>query len=278
MNENLRALKHVCERLNFAVDELHPDGNVLQVHTSQGPYLFANWATPLNTHASARLCEDKDFCYRALHKKMPMPHTRAFLDPNVDPKYAGYLRHHNHSAIARAMEAEFDFPFIVKRNRGSHGSNVFVVADHAALLERIEVIFDPSSKHYDYVCLAQNFVHIDIEYRGIFLHDRLVFAYEKQAPAHVFPNENLSPLHRSGGRAILVRDSTTIEAINETVGPNLSGYGIRYAGVDVVRDNNGLYWVIELNASPGFDQFVADCGPDALHELFERMLLGESTG
>ncbi|MGK0173130.1 MAG: glutathione synthase/RimK-type ligase-like ATP-grasp enzyme, partial [Gammaproteobacteria bacterium] len=88
--------------------------------------------------------------------------------------------------------------------------------------------------------------------------------------------ENLSPLHRSGGRAILVRDSNTIEAIDETVGPNLSVYGIRYAGVDVVRDTNGVYWVIELNASPGFDQFVADCGPDALHELFERMLLGES--
>lgn len=271
MNANIKALLAACDIKGIHYQTHHANGNLVTIESAAGPALFANWATPVNSHAVSRLCDDKEYAYAALSDYINMPLTHAFLDPALNESYKQYVKINSNNAIASDIESKFNYPFILKRNRGTHGSNVFVIEDRAALSAKLNTIYDKQSKDYDYVALAQQKINIIKEYRAVFFEGELIFAYHKSTTnAHY--TGNLSPLHWQGATAIQVTDPAMLSSMETFARQGLTTLGIHYAGVDIAEDDHGQLWCIEVNASPGFEIFIRDCGDDDVIQLYSRLL------
>lgn len=271
MNANIRCLIAACNRANVKYEILHESNNVVAVETHDGPALFANLTTPMNSQSAARLCEDKDFSYAAMSPLVQMPRTKAFLNPEVHEKYQEYVFYGNIPDITLAIEGAFQFPLIVKRNRGSRGSNVFRVCDHHELNKALATIFNQASKHYDYVALAQAHIDIKKEYRAIFLDGEYVFAYEKDTSSATFQG-NLSPAYWDGTKAVLVKNKEIIGQLDKLMQPVFKTFNIPFCGADILLDGGGAMWMIEINSAPDFHFIVSDKGTAVVEELYSRML------
>lgn len=271
MNPNIATLVSVCERLGIEFQLFHGGKNILKLKTPTGPRFFVNWSTPFNDHTTVRLCEDKDYTQTLLANVVQMPRTRSFLDPDVNPIYNRYRTHLGQRELADQIEFEFSYPFIIKRNRGSHGTNVFVVQDRTELESSINAIFNKSTKEYDFVLLAQERIDIETEYRAIFLEGEQIFSYQKNITGAKFKG-NLSPFRWGDARAVLEVDSERIAAIDNLLKPIWSTLPVPFVGADVAVDQAGSWWLIELNSAPSFNFFIRDCGPQEVEKLYEKML------
>ena len=271
MNANLKALIKTCQQLGFDYKLYHDTQNVVEVSIKNNSYLFVNWSTPLISNSLGRLCGDKYYFYTFFYECVNMPRTQSFLNPNCDYKYQHYCREKDLNEILATIGETFVYPLIVKRNRGSLGRNVFKVTNLSELVEAIAKIFDVNNKEFDYVALVQDYLHIKQEYRVIFVNGQLSFAYEKNIDEAKFQG-NLSPLHWEGAKAILIEDEGFLEQVKQFCAPIFSKLMICFCGLDIAIDNNNQWWLIEANASPGFDHIIAHAGEDIVIKMYETML------
>ncbi len=271
MNTNISCLKAACEATETPYHVRHHSGNLIQVSLGGHSHIFVNLATPLNPHSSTKLSADKEYCYELCHPLVAMPKTAGFLSPFVKPNYHEYLHYTTIPQIAEAMQNAFDMPCIVKRNRGSKGSNVFLCHDPEEVTQALEAIFDQHHRSYDYVALAQSYVRPKQEYRVIILDGEIQFAYLKNNAEATFQG-NLSPLHWDNARAELTSDSNLLDSMNTFLKPLFEYAFFVYAGLDLIRDEGDQWWLLEANSAPSFAIFVKHNGPQQVIELYKKML------
>ena len=271
MNVNLKALIIACEQNNIRYESLHYDGNLILVHTGRVPSLFANWTTPVNSHAISRLCNDKHYTYAALSPHMRMAKTLSFLDPDIDATYSQYLKFNSYESISDEIETQIGYPVILKKNRGWNGMNIFLVNQRTELLKKLAIMYNKKTQHYDYMVLAQETIDIRNEYRVIFYSGQLIFAYLKDNKNATYSG-NLSPLHWEGAKAVKVSEPDLLTRLEYFAAPGLNALGIQYAGIDIAQAHDGTLWAIELNAAPAFDIYTRDCGSEDIVHLFTLML------
>ncbi len=249
----------------------HKTNNLISVVVNGRSYPFVNWTTPLNTQSVMKLCQDKDYFYSFYHDVVRMPKTVSFLNPYTEEKYAQYLNGNTIFSIIEKIEAAFTYPLIVKKNRGSWGSNVFKVENRRSLEKGLLEIFNMSSSKFDFIGLAQEFIDIETEYRVIFLNGEFQFAYEKMMGAGEFSG-NLSPLHTAGSKAQYVTNETIKKALNDFCTPLFNKLMIQFCGLDIAQDKQGNLWLIEANSSPGFDHIIRHEGDERVVHLYETIL------
>lgn len=271
MNTNISCLKAACKATGTPYQVRHHSGNLVQVSLGGRAHIFVNWATPLNPHASTTLSADKEYCYELCHPVVAMPKTVGFLSPFVKPVYYEYLHYKTISQIAEAIEREFDFPCIVKRNRGARGHHVFLCQGSQDVTRALDKIFDQNHRSYDYVALAQSYIRPKQEYRVIILDGELQFAYLKNNAEATFQG-NLSPLHWDNARAELTRDRNLLDSMNTFLKPFFECSFFVYAGLDLILDERDQWWLLEVNSSPSFSIFVRHNGPEPVIELYKKML------
>ena len=271
MNRNIEALLTACDRLGLSYQSHHKTGNLISVLVNGRCYPFVNWTTPLNPQSVMKLCQDKDYFYTFYRDVVQMPQTRSFLNPYTDDKYAEYLSSNTIFGIVAQIETAFSYPLIVKKNRGSWGSNVFKVTNRRELEKGLLDIFNMSSSRFDYIGLAQAFIDVAVEYRVVFLQGVYQFAYEKIGGEGQFA-ENLSPLHTAGSKAQYVTDETVKKALIDFCAPLFNKLMIPFCGLDIARDKQGELWLIEANSSPGFDHIIKHEGEERVVQLYETML------
>ncbi len=194
MLNNIRLTIKACDELNIPYENLHKDQNIIKVKIKEKEHFFVNYSTPLISQSIAQILKDKEYTYQLLKRIISQPKTVAFLSPFSDLKYQQYLKFKNIEEIINQIVNQFQFPLILKRNKGTSGNNVFLCHNKLAIESSLKQIFNLHSKNYDYVALAQNFIKIKKEYRVIFLKQKLILAYEKNIENATFTS-NLSPLH-----------------------------------------------------------------------------------
>ena len=271
MNQNIKALTAACDRLGIPYQSHHKTNNLISVTVGGTCYAFVNWTTPLNPHSIMKLCQDKDYFYSFYHDVILMPQTSSFLNPYSEEKYGQYLDSTTIFGIIEQVEASFSYPLIVKKNRGSWGTNVFKINGRRQLEKGLLDIFNMSSSRFDYIGLAQEFVDIEIEYRAIFLNGEYQFAYEKRVDNAEFSG-NLSPLHWEGSKASTVRDISAQNALKAFCAPLFTKLMIPFCGLDIALDKQGQLWLIEANSSPGFDHIIKHEGAEEIIALYEKIL------
>ena len=272
MNKNIETLKEACKREGLVYQDYHASGNLFSVVINGKRFVFANWTTPVTPQSIRLLCADKDYFYSVFQDIIQMPKTRSFFNPYSDEKYSKYLAEKTIYEIIDAVETKFTYPLIIKKNKGSWGSNVFKVNNRRELEKSILTVYDARSSKFDFVCLAQEFIEIDVEFRIVYLDGKYQFGYEKITEGATF-TDNLSPLHWEGSRAALVREPAMIEQIEAFCAPLFAYLQIPYCGLDIALDKNGEFWLIEANSSPGFDHIIRHEGIEPVVTMYRNMLL-----
>ena len=271
MYENIKALTKACDRLGIPYQSHHKANNLISVGLGENHYIFVNWTTPLNSQSVMKLCEDKDYFYSFYKDVIHMPQTISFLNPYSEEKYAAYLDSATIFGIIEQAEAAFSYPLIVKKNRGSWGTNVFKADNRRALEKGLLTVFNMNSASFDYVALVQEFIEIKVEYRAIFLNGQYYFAYEKSVENAEFTG-NLSPLHWEGSQARTVTDNAVREALIAFCAPLFARLMIPFCGLDIAQDGQGKLWLIEANSAPGFDHIIKHEGDETVVQLYEVIL------
>jgi len=255
MNKNIEMLLEASREKGVPYEINHPSGNLVTLLIGGARFPFVNWSTPLNPQSVVQMCQDKDYFHSFYSDTIRMPTTEAFLTPYCDKKYAEYLSSKTIFEIIEHAESAYGYPVIVKKNRGSWGTNVFKVNNRKELEGALIAIFNVNSAAFDYVGLVQEYVEIKSEYRAIFLNGSLVFCYKKVFEDATYVG-NLSPLHWEGSYAEIENDSNIIHEIKEFCTPLFERMLIPFCGLDIAINGNDEYFLIEANSSPGFDHIL----------------------
>lgn len=271
MNRNIETLIKACDELGIGYIAHHSTENLLSVKAGPTNHLFVNWTTPLNPQSIVELCKDKDYFYTFFANTTRIPKTISFLNPYCDEKYEKYLNKKTIFDIIEQTEAEITYPLIVKKNRGSWGTNVFKVIDRRGLEKSLLDVFNMNSADFDYVCLVQEYIDIKEEFRAIFLQGKHMFCYKKVINKATFDG-NLSPLHWKGAYAEIVTDRTFLARLEQFCLPMFKKLNIPFCGLDIALDKQGRLYLIEANSSPGFEHIIENGGEAQVIDLYKSML------
>ncbi|MDZ8228060.1 ATP-grasp domain-containing protein [Nostoc sp. ChiVER01] len=271
MLDNVSLLLQACENLNISYEIFQPAENLIRIKLNNKQHYFCNYSTPLINQAVAKIIKDKEYTYHILKQKIKLPRTIGFLSPFCDIQYKIYLKFPSIQDIVLEIQEKFETPVIVKRNSGSGGHNVFLCQNTDEIETAVKEIFDINQK-YDYVAIAQEFIHIKSEYRAVFLNKELVLLYEKDISNAEFAG-NLSPLHWNGAKAKYINDPQILSEIANFAQPIFEELDLDYGGLDIVLDRDNQYWLIEINSHPNYSIFTRDNGEEAVLRIFEKMLI-----
>ncbi|MCC5602738.1 ATP-grasp domain-containing protein [Nostoc favosum] len=272
MLDNVSLVLQACKNLNISYEIIHPAENLIKIKLNNKHHYFCNYSTPLINQAVSHLIKDKEYTYHALNKKVKLPRTLGFLSPFCELQYKMYLKFPSFQDIILEIKDKFETPVIVKRNSGAGGHNVFLCQNTDEIETALKEIFNINYKKYDYVAIAQEFIHIKSEYRAIFLNKELVLLYEKDISDAEFAG-NLSPLHWNGAKAKYINEPQILSEIANFAQPIFEELDLDYGGLDIVLDRDNQYWLIEVNSHPNYTIFTRDNGEEPVLKVFEKMLI-----
>jgi glutathione synthase/RimK-type ligase-like ATP-grasp enzyme len=271
MLKQLQCLTTACEAIGLPYSFFDDNHNCVAISVADKTLYFVNTATSFNRESESRIAEDKHFTYRLCRKDVLMPKTVGYVDPFVAEEYREYVRLASYAEITQDILANNELPVIVKRNRGSKGSNVFLCRSVAEISKAVRVIFNHRSKNYDYVALAQEYIPIRHEYRAITFQGKVILLYEKDTSSATFTG-NLSPLHWKHAKAIQITNPKIIEDIQSFLSPFFTKLPLTFAGMDIAIDETQNIYLIEANTRPGFDYFIQEYGSATIVGMYETIL------
>ena len=261
-----------CNNLGYEYEILHESGNLVAVKNQGKSHIFVNWATPVNSSSVTHLCRDKEYFYQYFKSYINMPKTKGYLNPHCNKLYSDYVEYSEVEEIANDIEQNFEYPVVMKKNKGTLGTNVFQCNERSEVVNALCTIYDLSTNKYDYVAISQEYIQIQKEFRALFLEGDLHCVYEKSITGGKFVG-NLSRLHWEGAKAKIVLDIDFLERVQCFCKPIFQNCELRYTGLDIVLDTNNKLWLIEANSAPGFNSLVRDCGEELAIEWYRKTLL-----
>ena len=274
MPNTIRAEK-ACTELWIEYSFLDINKNILEYNHNNTIWHLIQGCVPTNNEIFALICKDKGFMYDILKDKIQLPTTLQYLDPASNSLFMEYMKYENIEKIVEDIEKKLSYPIIIKKSRWSLWIHVFKCDTTTSLTSTIRKIFD-NQKNYDYICLAQEYIHIKKEYRVIVYNNEVQFSYIKDNTFST-EKENLSPLHQHNSIARLEKDNTVINMIKDFVGKLSTVLPLPYTWIDLALDENGVRRLIELNSHPGFSYFVRDNWEKEVIDLYKKIILSQIT-
>lgn len=265
-----KALVQACKNLKIPYQILHKNGIIVKVELNP-PLFFLHHYKAFNREDIVRISNDKDLQYTLLNKHLQIPPWKSYLDPHCNPKYQDIARFNSIKAISQEIRKHFNFPVIVKRNKGSQGNNVFICKNIREIRTALRTIYDKKSRNYDYIAIAQKYVSIKSEFRVIGYKGDLLLNYMKDNKNAEFQG-NISPLHWKGASAKLITDEILNQKIEKFIKPIFDALPIKFTGLDIAQDDSGNFWLIEINNSPGLAYFAKDNGIEHIVKMYEFIL------
>lgn len=271
-----RCIYQASQNLGIFGEFLDEAGRLLKIVIRGKEYLFYNTVTPFNTSTLNFLFKDKAYTYIIFGKEITTPYTKAYFDP-FEENRREINTHSSYQEVASAIEQDFEFPVVMKPNRGMQGRDVYKCDSSVELLDAVKIIFDHDRKHSAGTLVVQDYIDIKKELRAVWFKGEVVLLYEKKTNGS--KDKNMSPLHNDGAQAIQVTDQEEIKKFEDFLGA--SSYmqdQVEFTGADIAVDTNGNLHMLELNSYLGFNYFVRDNGEEPLVEMWEKIfkkLLGE---
>jgi hypothetical protein len=258
-------IKEAASRLGLPILSYDKSGNFFSIDISNKKFFFANWSGPWNSDSTFKIFQDKEFFYFLVKDKVEIPRSLGFLDPFYEPLSS---RRHKIDEIKRKVALEqlakliadhFRYPFVLKRNSGMRGINVFLVKDEWETLSALSKIFNINSYSYDYVALAQEYVESVKEYRAVIFRKEFVLIYEK--------GKNVKAVH----------DTAIKHSIINLVSPIFDILDFDFAAFDIILGKDNKLYLLEGNSRPSFRGLVQGLGKEVLIEMYSRILFKMKT-
>lgn len=269
MEQNVVCLTAACSELGIQFEFIDVEQNFLKILCNGQAHYFQLNRTPFNSESVAGICKDKYHTYRLLKGSVRFPKTLSFMSYNVDQRYKNYLKYQSPREMLTAIESELCYPFIIKSNSGSLGSNVFLCHSRNKAHDSIQQIFSKHSHLYDYVLLAQEFIKTKEEYRLVCFKSKPVLTYKRSSN----PNEFNARYWENGPHSTLyVTHEETIQELQEFVRPIYRQLDIGFVGFDIIRSFDDALYLLELNSGPRFDHFIRSNGPEQVIGMYKTVL------
>ncbi len=268
MTTSTKIICELCEELAIPYQPIDADGVVLELTIKGQSHFVLNNTFGLISDSDAKLALDKTFQAQLLAKSGIIPRTQSYLDPAS--KYASPTTPSLIESAQRIAQS-FSLPLILKKNSGSEGVNVFKIGQADEILPKLSEIFNQNSANYDHVAIAQEYILPKNEYRVVIFQGKIEIAYSKTIAVEA---KALLSSHRwQDVTAELVTDERVTVKLTELVSTLFQVWPIRYAGLDIIEDQQGKFWLIEINSSPALAYFVRDNGTELVRKLYREILL-----
>lgn len=266
MEANISSLVQACKADGLPYRFIDKNQNCLLIKDN---HFFQLNRTPFNSESMAALSRDKGHQYELLKDLVNMPKTMAFLDFTVGEEYQHYVTHHSLVEIITAIEANFSYPVVIKKNRGALGVHVFLCRNRDEVSTAINTVFDRNSPEYDYMVLAQQYIKTKLEMRVIFFDGQPVLSYERYFSKVEF---GARYWETDDGKAIAVEDSQLVDKAAEIFKPAVTLPNLRFVGLDIIIDEQDNYHLIELNSGPKVKNYVQSHGDKAVVKMYRNIL------
>lgn len=246
---NIKCLIEALKRLGLEWKVFDENGNFVRVYVGKEKLDFTNYSTPFNSESFAKIAKDKDFTYRLLNSVISMPRTGGFSDPSYEKEES--ISDSDLENIVSNVVRDFNFPVVIKPNALSQGRNFSLCLNEDEIKNALKVIFNKNNSHYDYVALAQDYIHIDVEYRAIIFQNEVVFVYDT--------------------RKNVIEDEAILQKLKDFIKPIFSLTDVGFAGLDIIKAKDEKFYLLEMNSNPGFKLFIEGNGEEKIIKLYEEI-------
>lgn len=272
MSKITSIIKRACDDLDIPNEYLGKDKQIFLIaHFGDYKHYFFNRISGLNNESISCMFDDKFYIQLLLEDVVNMPRTYSYIDSCAPQLYRSYKTQNTNSKIVNSILENHTFPVILKPNKGSFGHNIFLCKNKRDIKRAIRNIYNQKSRHYDHVLLSQDILNIKEEYRVIVYKNKLQFMYKKDISDAKFIG-NLSPLHWENSKTVLIKDEKLLSEIKDFIKPISIKVDVQYAGLDVVRDEKGNLWLLEINSKPGFLKYLEHNSDDEIYKLYIKLL------
>lgn len=259
-----------CHHLGYPYQILHSGNNVLKITLPHKDTYIINGHGEWLSDNQHEICLDKDMQMSIIGPHL-FPRTIPVCDPYLTIQYQSYSQYSSYVEIIQAWEERLSYPFIIKPNRGARGINVQRVHNRKQALYALQTIFDKQNRHYDYVALGQECLQIKKEYRVICLGNSIEMILEKDISQAQYVG-NLSPLHWNGATVIWKTEKALYDIMKTLVCEIFDSFVLTFSGFDVVQTQDNQFYLLEVNAHPGFRLFRTVYGDKPLISLYTKLL------
>ena len=271
MLPHLECLISAAQRLGLRYDFIDKNNDFVKIYIKDKTLNFIKNTTSFNTEDVSKICTDKSFTRQILNNAVNMPKTVDYIDPLIAQEYKSYTKFRTYQEVAKDIEINFNFPIIIKPNSKTRGIHVYKAYNYNQILDSVQKIFNQNQINYDYVLLAQECLEIKEEYRVVVFNQSIVLNYLKDNSNAVF-KDNLSPLHWDNSKAMEIIDTDFNQKVQDFINPIFEQINVVFAGLDLVIDTNGKWWLIEINTFPGFRKFLENNPKSRLVQMYEDIL------
>lgn len=246
MVPNMQLVRDVCGEGGLNSKILDEKGNFLSVELDK-KYFFAYTTTPFNREDTQHVCNDKSLIQELVSPKIRMPKTKKYLRPDLDPAWHDKIEFVSEIDIASDIEKNFTFPLILKMNAGSLSRNVFKCDSPESVLIAINSIFKE-----DWALLAQELIDKAEEFRVMVVNNSVELAYTK------------------GCKEFFNGESGVLEEIKGFLKPIRECLELGWAGLDLIRDKEERWWLVEINTRPSFIAAVREGKKEEVKALYKK--------
>ncbi len=266
MQSNIRCITQACDLNGLNYRYIDTNKNCMAVEEL---LFFQLNRSPFNAESMAGFCKDKEHHYDLLKDKINMPKTLGFLDYDSQEIFQQYLHFDSQDKVIEQIEQNFEYPLVIKQNKGALGINVFCCHSQQQARHALDQIYDKQSIQYDYVALAQQYIKPKIEFRVIFFDGKPVLSYERcfaktEFGARYWETEE--------GKALPVTDQDLVQRSAREFAPAVTLPGLRYVALDIILDEHDELYLLELNSGPQVNHFIASNGEAPVVEMYSKIL------
>lgn len=267
---NMQCLREAAESKNIQHEQIDEYGNYLILNINNKKYHFVQYRTPFNNSSIDKLCKDKDFTHKYFNGDLEMPKEKSYINPKTHDTNKKYVIYSDINQISNDIKSTFSLPCIIKMNKGSMGRNVFICLNENEIKKALKKIYKKTSKSYDFIAVAEEFIDIKREFRIIWFKGRIIFVYEKICDKKIF---NLSPLHNPNSYVKLIDEKDyDFKKIENFLCNSKKLHEIEFCGIDLVIDKSNKLKLLELNNTPSFEIFVSHLGKKPVVLMYQKIL------
>lgn len=192
-------------------------------------YIESKHITVYNNAKCLKICDDKALTYLALlNHKIPTPKTFVF------PQTYGDSILHYFDEVKDALN-EIGYPQVIKERKGSFGEQVYLVNSEDELKQLLKSIGGKSLIAQEYISYEKG-----VDYRVYVIKDEVVLAVKRTNKYDFRSNVN------QGGTMQVIMPNEELQKIALKA---TRATGAIYAGVDIVKDSDDKYYVLEVNSN-----------------------------
>lgn len=169
--------------------------------------------------------------------KLSSASFRALMGSSIpDTAFVGSQNQDNFIKLLKA--SGLGFPIILKDNFGRKGRYNYLVNDIDGLKDKLE-----DNKHISFV--IQQYIKSDRDYRVLVFNNKIRLMIERKSNSKSHTNNT-----SQGGVATIVNSGIIPDYVEKDILRQVNAEGLQVAGVDIIFDQEGNYYILEINRAP----------------------------